>query len=181
MKHQDLERHIGAGEIDRVVVSRDLSNPTDKGKFRLFAYGDLLPPSTVNLLETARAAPRLFRDLETAMRYLLEMGCARFEVETMFAGAEAADVPGKAAAPADWLADLADDVPLSGWISALAWKRRQESLSSLDDEAWLHVLLLRGDEIERQGIRCEPVEDPPSHPLSGNIVVRDAMLGRDFT
>lgn len=175
MKHQDLERHIKAGEIDRVTVSRNLSHPEDKGKFRLFAYGELLPPSTVNMLESTRGGPRLFRDLETVVGYLLDMGLSTFEVETI--GAGAASQPAKPS-KAEWMQMLIEAVPESGWISAMAWKRAQPSLADIDDEGFLITVLASDDALERQGIRCELVENPPEHPLSGNISVRDAMLGR---
>ena len=76
---------------------------------------------------------------------------------------------------------LMDAVPVDGQpLSALAWKRAEGEYAELADAIWLHCVLHESALRRRRTahIRFEPVVLPVSHPLSGNIVVRDVLLNR---
>jgi hypothetical protein len=65
-------------------------------------------------------------------------------------------------------------------LSALAWKRGHVEYADLPDPIWLHCVLYEATLARRRTghIHFERVELPPSHPLSGNIVVRDVLVRR---
>lgn len=76
---------------------------------------------------------------------------------------------------------LITEVPEGGEpLSALAWKRGHAEYADLPDPIWLHCVLYEATLARsRTGhIRFERVELPASHPLSGNIVVRDVLVRR---
>lgn len=65
-------------------------------------------------------------------------------------------------------------------LSALGWKREHSEYADLADPIWLHCILYEATLGRRRTnhIRFERVELPASHPLSGNIVVRDVLVRR---
>ena len=76
---------------------------------------------------------------------------------------------------------LLDEVPEDGTpVSALDWKRTRGAYAELPDDIWLHCVLYEATLARRRAdrIRFERIERPASHPLSGNIVVRDVLVHR---
>jgi hypothetical protein len=77
---------------------------------------------------------------------------------------------------------LIGDVKADGEpLSALDWKREHgDEYSDLPDPIWLHCVLYEATLARRrtEQIRFERIELPASHPLSGNIVVRDVLVRR---
>lgn len=74
---------------------------------------------------------------------------------------------------------LIAEVPADGEpLSALAWKRRHQEFSALPDAIWLQCVLYEAGLARRRTefIHFERLELPPTHPLSGNIVVRDVLV-----
>lgn len=76
---------------------------------------------------------------------------------------------------------LIDAVPADGEpVSALAWKRASGDYADLPDDIWLHCVLYEATLARRRvdRIRFQRVEQPATHPLSGNIVVGDVLVRR---
>jgi hypothetical protein len=76
---------------------------------------------------------------------------------------------------------LIDEVPEGRKpLSALSWKQGHSEYAGLPDAIWLHCVLYEATLARRRTghIRFERVELPASHPLSGNIVVRDVLVRR---
>jgi hypothetical protein len=65
-------------------------------------------------------------------------------------------------------------------LSALVWKQEHAEYADLPDPIWLHCVLYEETLARRRTghIRFQRVELPASHPLSGNIVVRDVLVSR---
>lgn len=78
----------------------------------------------------------------------------------------------------DWLLDLAEWIGYGPWKRATYWKQNIAKLGHIDDEAWLHSVLLRADELERLGVLSEPLGQGGA-TLSGNMVVEEVMLWRE--
>lgn len=82
MKKQDLQLLIAAGDVESVVLSRDLSASEE---WEAWIYGGAATESRGNRLVTARGEPRLFRSLDTA--YAFVVGCGfrgRVAIESRF-------------------------------------------------------------------------------------------------
>ena len=76
---------------------------------------------------------------------------------------------------------LIAEVPTDGEpVSALDWKRDRSEYADLPDSIWLHCVLYEATLARRrtERVRFERVELSPSHPLTGNIVVRDVLVRR---
>lgn len=74
---------------------------------------------------------------------------------------------------------LLAEIPNSGEpLSALAWKQAHAEYAALPDPIWLHCVLHEATlaRPRTRHLRFERVELPPSHPLSGNIVVSDVLV-----
>ncbi|MCF8003453.1 MAG: hypothetical protein K9L32_04460 [Chromatiaceae bacterium] len=79
------------------------------------------------------------------------------------------------------LRQLLRDLPADGEpLSALDWKRARSDYSDLQDRIWLHCVIHEATLARHRNerVRFEPVEWTPSHPLSGNIGVRDVLVRR---
>jgi hypothetical protein len=65
-------------------------------------------------------------------------------------------------------------------LSALNWKRAHAEYADLPEPIWLHCVLYEATLARRRTdhIRFERVQLPPTHPLSGNIVVSDVLVSR---
>ena len=63
-------------------------------------------------------------------------------------------------------------------LSVLDWKRAHPEYADLPDSIWLHCVLYEATLARRRTghLRFERLEWPPSHPLSGNIRVRDVLV-----
>lgn len=79
---------------------------------------------------------------------------------------------------------LIEEIPDNGRrMSALDWKRARGEYAALPDDIWLHCVLYEATLARRRAdrIRFERVEQPATHPLSGNILVSDVLLQRSST
>jgi hypothetical protein len=63
-------------------------------------------------------------------------------------------------------------------VSAVAWKRSHPEYATLPESIWLHCVLHESTIVRRRSsrIRFAIIQEPPTHPLAGNIIVSDIVL-----
>ena len=140
---------------------------------RLKARADLADSATAEALaDLARALPpaRVLIKREPKLGTLAEDGAAPSSVVAI------SPKPYQMAFARFLVAVSGATVPLS----AMAWKRAERDFDTLPGDIWLHCVLYESAMERRRLARfCfERVEGTPSHPLSGNIVVRDVLVRR---
>ncbi len=168
-----LKRHPEYAAPDLEELTEPPLWATRAAPLRLLAHPDLLEGATHEaLIEVAAKLP----PSPTVVKRAPKVG-------TLTLGADRE--PGVLTIPPrpDQLAlrRLLAEVPEDGEpLSVLAWKRAHPEYADLPDPLWLHCVLYEETLARRRTghLRFERLELPPSHPLSGNITVRDVLVRR---
>lgn len=79
MKKQDLELLVQAGDVERIVISREFiktaqDSSAQAGLWELWAYGGEATAKRGNVLKTAKGERRWFRNLDTAYEFARAAG-----------------------------------------------------------------------------------------------------------